>query len=498
MQGLYPRGFESKYFNDTFGNQSEDCLYLNIWVPRTGSKNTSEGEDPNDDEKKKGVLVFIHGGGLRYGSSSLSMYNGSYLAAKTKLIVVTMNYRLGVFGFAYMSNGKNITGNMGLLDQQLALKWVHENIANFTGDPNNVTLWGQGAGAACAAAHLFSKNSENYFQKLILMSGGITNLLYSERQTIIDTSVRILAQQLNCTSKIKNTTSQSLSHQEVFDCLKNETAHQIVKQSENVTYYTNMSSVKGFNIILNDSVFFNGSVFEKLKTGDMKYYVDVLFGMPNNDGSFFLPILKNSNQFGCTYDDRFNYTDKTCEFNKTTYFDFFKLTSNALHFNASVFNNTIKKQYYVSNDNNTMRQNATKFLTDVLFRCRLIEFARKINIKTHGTYYAYYFNMTSPEHIWPDWMKSTHGDELYYAFGWPIKDFIEIKNKANGNETTASNYSCITDSTNRTTEHSKHCKYKMEKKSSYKMMDIIRNFTNIQGFYRNWEKFTDHFVLFNN
>uniref|UniRef100_A0A0N4ZJT0 COesterase domain-containing protein n=1 Tax=Parastrongyloides trichosuri TaxID=131310 RepID=A0A0N4ZJT0_PARTI len=75
--------------------------------------------------------------------------------------------------------------------------------------------------------------------------------------------------------------------------------------------------------------------------------------------------------------------------------------------------------------------------------------------------------MTSPEHIWPDWMKSTHGDELYYAFGWPIKDFIENNNgKIDG-------------------------QYKQEKRTSLKVMYMIKNFTNIQGFYRNWEKFTD-------
>uniref|UniRef100_A0A0N4Z098 COesterase domain-containing protein n=1 Tax=Parastrongyloides trichosuri TaxID=131310 RepID=A0A0N4Z098_PARTI len=202
-------------------------------------------------------------------------------------------------------------------------------------------------------ANLFSKNSESYFRKLILMSGDITNLLYSVEESTVDNSVRTLALHLNCNKSNSKLSGESLSHREVFDCLIKENASQIVEQSENanVTYYTNMPRVSGFNIILNDSVFFNGTVFEKLQTGNMKYYVDVLFGMPNNDGSFFLPILKNANQFGCTYDDRFNYTDKTCEFNKTTYFDFFKLTSNALHFNASVFNDTIKKQYYVSNDN---------------------------------------------------------------------------------------------------------------------------------------------------
>uniref|UniRef100_A0A0N4ZZU1 COesterase domain-containing protein n=1 Tax=Parastrongyloides trichosuri TaxID=131310 RepID=A0A0N4ZZU1_PARTI len=237
--------------------------------------------------------------------------------------------------------------------------------------------------------------------KLILMSGGITNLLYSVENSTVDNSVRTLAQQLNCKNNKSNSSNKLLSHQEVFNCLIKKNASQIAEESENanVTYYTNIPSVRGFNIILNDSVFFNGSVFEELKNGNMKYNVDVLFGMPNNDGSFFLPILKNATQFGCTYGNIFNYTNKTCEFNETTYFNFFNFTSNALEFNTSVFNNTIKKQYYVSNDNNTMRQNASKFLTDVLFRCRLIEFARKINIKTHGTYYAYYFNMTSPEHI---------------------------------------------------------------------------------------------------
>uniref|UniRef100_A0A0N4ZGY0 COesterase domain-containing protein n=1 Tax=Parastrongyloides trichosuri TaxID=131310 RepID=A0A0N4ZGY0_PARTI len=325
MQAHSERGFENKYYNMSKNDQSEDCLQLNMWVP-----------NPNTTEK--GVLVFIFGGGFRFGSPSLDIYNGSILAAKTGLIVVNINYRLGMLGFAYMSMGDNVTGNMGLLDQQMALRWVHENIANFTGDPNNVTLWGQGSGAICASAHLFSKNSEKYFQKLILMSGSINNLLAAKEPTYVDSATRIAAQKMRCFNE-----SSSAKHKEIFNCLVNRTAEDIMKYSERSTYQVDMPSILGENIILNDTYFFNGSLYFKLFTGQIKSYVDVLFGMPNKDGSFYLPILKDSEKYGCNYTKIFNYDNNTCNFNYSTYYNFYNLTRVTLQINDTVFSDVVEK-----------------------------------------------------------------------------------------------------------------------------------------------------------
>jgi para-nitrobenzyl esterase len=121
------------------GKVSEDCLYLNIW---TSAKSQTE---------KRPVLVYIPGGAFTGGSGDVPVYNGKNLAKKG-LVVVTINYRVGVFGFLALpaltkESRHNSSGNYGLLDQLAALKWVHKNISAFGGDPSRVTIMGQSAGA---------------------------------------------------------------------------------------------------------------------------------------------------------------------------------------------------------------------------------------------------------------------------------------------------------------------------------------------------------------
>ena len=142
MQG---RIFDDMVFHDA--GPSEDCLYLNLWIP----------------EKAKGgklpVMVWIYGGGFMAGATSEPRQDGGMLCQKG-VIVVSMNYRLGIFGFfahpqLTQESEHHASGNYGLMDQAAALAWVHRNIAAFGGDPNNVTIFGESAGSMSVCSNLY-------------------------------------------------------------------------------------------------------------------------------------------------------------------------------------------------------------------------------------------------------------------------------------------------------------------------------------------------------
>uniref|UniRef100_A0A034VEM1 carboxylesterase n=1 Tax=Bactrocera dorsalis TaxID=27457 RepID=A0A034VEM1_BACDO len=135
---------------------SEDCLHLNVYAP---AKPSTTGPLP--------VMVWIHGGGFLFGSS-----NGTLPLSliSEDVIVVTLNYRLGAWGFLCLPE-EGIWGNAGLKDQRLALQWVHDNISQFNGDPNNVTLFGESAGAASVHLHTLASHAHKLFHKAIMQSG---------------------------------------------------------------------------------------------------------------------------------------------------------------------------------------------------------------------------------------------------------------------------------------------------------------------------------------
>jgi para-nitrobenzyl esterase len=142
-------------------HSSEDCLYLNVYVP-------------NPARRHLPVMVWIHGGSFLVGSGEDA--DGSVLAAKGKVVVVTINYRLGPFGFlAHKSleaeNPHHLSGNYGLLDQQAALKWVRRNIAAFGGDLTRVTIFGESAGGISVCLQLTAPGADGLFQRAINESG---------------------------------------------------------------------------------------------------------------------------------------------------------------------------------------------------------------------------------------------------------------------------------------------------------------------------------------
>ncbi|KAL4232580.1 acetylcholinesterase [Mactra antiquata] len=140
-----------KYFK-----MNEDCLYLNIYTPGI-----------NAASKKVAVMVFIHGGSYSFGGSDL--YSGEVISSAYDVVVVTLNYRLNIFGF--ISDGSTYSGNLGLWDQQLALKWIQNNIKDFGGDPAEVTLFGSSSGASSALLHSIYPRNVGLFRRVISQSG---------------------------------------------------------------------------------------------------------------------------------------------------------------------------------------------------------------------------------------------------------------------------------------------------------------------------------------
>lgn len=142
--------------------RSEDCLQLNVWTPST-------------DAGKRPVLVWIHGGGFAGGTGGTPVYDGTNLARDGDAVVVTINYRVGPLGFLNLKEltGGRIqaTGNEGLLDQIFALEWVRDNIAAFGGDPGNVTVLGESAGAMSICALLAMPQAKGLFHRAVPMSG---------------------------------------------------------------------------------------------------------------------------------------------------------------------------------------------------------------------------------------------------------------------------------------------------------------------------------------
>ncbi|MBR6789232.1 MAG: carboxylesterase family protein [Oscillospiraceae bacterium] len=142
---------------------SEDCLFLNVFTPDTAK----EGD-------KLPVLIYIHGGGFTGGCGHEKHFDGPVWPAKG-IIGVTLNYRLGPMGFVCLPELKEeagFTGNNGLYDQMIAIKWVKDNIASFGGDPGNITIMGQSAGGMSVQQHCLSPLTDGLFQKAVMSSGG--------------------------------------------------------------------------------------------------------------------------------------------------------------------------------------------------------------------------------------------------------------------------------------------------------------------------------------
>uniref|UniRef100_K7AH75 Carboxylic ester hydrolase n=2 Tax=Homininae TaxID=207598 RepID=K7AH75_PANTR len=184
---------------------SEDCLYLNIYTPADLTK-----------KNRLPVMVWIHGGGLMVGAAST--YDGLALAAHENVVVVTIQYRLGIWGF-FSTGDEHSPGNWGHLDQLAALRWVQDNIASFGGNPGSVTIFGESAGGESVSVLVLSPLAKNLFHRAISESGvALTSVLVKKGD------VKPLAKKIATTAGCKTTTSAVMVH-----CLRQKTEEELLE-----------------------------------------------------------------------------------------------------------------------------------------------------------------------------------------------------------------------------------------------------------------------------
>ena len=240
---------------------SEDCLYVNVWQPVNNDTN-------------RAVMVWIHGGAYFSGTIFATFYDGKYIAAQN-VVVVSINYRLGQFGFFYAGTD-DAPGNVGLHDQLLALQWVSNNIHKFGGDPNKVTIFGESAGSFAVGSLIISPLSQDLFQRAIMQSGSPTSHdAFQTRKEAIKTSLNLA---LNVQCPID-------SMQTMVDCLRNKTTEQVLK---------------GFSSDINKDQFFKPIFGDELlpvqptdamKTNRFNKGIDLMFGVTSHEGSSFAEAI---------------------------------------------------------------------------------------------------------------------------------------------------------------------------------------------------------------
>ncbi|KAL7065298.1 hypothetical protein AAHC03_05065 [Spirometra sp. Aus1] len=438
---------------------SEDCLYLNVWKP--ADKETASASNLP-------VMVWIFGGGFFSGTATLDVYNGLQLAARENVIVVSMQYRLGAFGFLYLGSGQRTyptaaNGNMGLLDQQLALKWVHENIASFGGDPDSVTLFGESAGAASVGLHYLSPASRPLFSRMIMQSSS-----FLSRWALIPASAalersRAFAKGNGCLFSDRN---------KVVDCLRKLTPLDLVNGISHITEARTRRREKRLNAILPptdeqgydepslylaiefaptvDGVFLP-SCPEKV-LNDLRSEAgpepQLLIGTNGKEGIYWLlyglglkgiQMLEDNGQVNLpTIKELQNanidiYRLWTAKFTSEEYLThpFSAAQVTQYGYNSQLLQ---KVSTYTSPLPVFKVENSTQFMDrmdqisgDMEFICGTIKFAQLIAQLPRGKVQFYNFLHKTKDNGFPDWTGAMHGYEIEYVFGMPFSDDFRKK-----------------------------------------------------------------------
>nr|XP_022899693.1 juvenile hormone esterase-like isoform X1 [Onthophagus taurus] len=254
--------------NEDFYGQ-EDCLYLNVYTPNLRPKSLLP------------VLVFIHGGSFIEGSGSYSSYGPEFIVSKN-VILVTLNYRLGMLGFTSFNNPKvDVPGNAGLKDQTAALRWIQANIRYFGGNPNLVTISGESAGSVSVHLHVLSPLSNGLFKRGIMQSSSALAAWCNGEINNGVSSAKFLGFEGN----------DQLS---MLEYLQNADLDQLKAASENTTFLVKINTPARFSPVVeykSKKAFLTDDPSNILRRGNFNRDVELMMGMTNSEGTVLDAVL---------------------------------------------------------------------------------------------------------------------------------------------------------------------------------------------------------------
>ncbi|XP_066419069.1 bile salt-activated lipase-like [Molothrus aeneus] len=371
---------------------SEDCLYLNIWVPQ-GRKQVST---------KLPVMVYIYGGAFLLGGGQGAnfldnyLYDGEEIAVRGNVIVVTINYRVGPLGF--LSTGdENLPGNYGLKDQHMAIAWVKRNIKAFGGDPDNITIFGESAGAASVSLQTLSPKNKGLFKRAISQSGVGLCSWAIQRDPLV--WAKKLGEKVGCSTD--NTTV-------LANCLRISDPKALTLAYHLQLTHLPMPLVHtlAFSPVVDGD--FLPEMPEKLFANAAD--IDYLAGVNNMDGHIFagvdVPAI-NRPLVKVTADQVYNLIKG--------------LTVDRGEAGANATYNIYTQSWGDKPEQEVVKKTVVDLITDYIF---LIPTQVALNLHLQnaksGKTYSYVFSEPSRMPLYPRWVGADHADDLQYVFGKPF------------------------------------------------------------------------------
>ncbi|NXS22389.1 SASB hydrolase, partial [Mystacornis crossleyi] len=374
---------QGQYFSDIVTNRkekvvlqmSEDCLYLNVYTP------VSTGQ-----QEKLPVLVWIHGGGLVWGAGST--YDGSALAAFDNVVVVTIQYRLGIAG--YLSTGdEHARGNWGYLDQVAALRWIQDNIIHFGGDPGSVTIFGESAGGISVSALVLSPLAKGLFHKAISESGTAALGLFTDQPK---KEAQKIAALFGC---------EKSSSAAIVECLRGKTEEELVQITLKMDFFFINACV--------DGAFFPKSPKELLSEKSINA-VPYIIGVNNCEFGWAIPMMMKYPPF---VDGLDKHVARQI------------LQSHLVLFIEGITSEVVDRVYkeYMGDAESPaqVRDGLLDAMGDVFFVISGVEVARYHRDAGNPVYfYEFQHRPSSAEGVLPAFVKADHGAEIPFVFGKPF------------------------------------------------------------------------------
>ncbi|XP_066152185.1 acetylcholinesterase-like [Euwallacea fornicatus] len=361
---------------------SEDCLYINVVVPRPRPTNAA-------------VMLWVFGGGFYSGTNTLDVYDHNILVSEENVIVISMQYRVASLGFLYFGTA-DAPGNAGLFDQLMALQWVRDNVAAFGGNPQNVTLFGESAGAVSVSLHLLSPLSRNLFSQAIMESGSATApwAVISREESILR-GLR-LAEAVKCPHDRSNLGA-------VVECLKKQDPMDLVNNEWGTLGICEFPFVP-----IIDGAFLDESPTRAMANRNFKK-TNILMGSNTEEGYYFIMY----------------YLTELFRKEENVYIsrsEFLRAVTELNPYVGSAARQAIIFEYtdWLNPDDPVANRNALdKMVGDYQFTCNVNEFAHRY-AETGNNVYMYYYKHRTVANPWPSWTGVMHGEEINYVFGEPL------------------------------------------------------------------------------